>query len=82
MTPEEIELKVDLERALSKLPEREREVLKMHFGLDDGHPLSFNKIGLRFNVCGTTIRRIANMALRRLRTHKRSKLLKDYLAIH
>ena len=64
---------------LKTLPPREQDVLKMRFGLDDGYSLTLEEVGLYFNVTRERIRQIEAKALRRLRHHKRSRRLKDYL---
>jgi RNA polymerase primary sigma factor len=64
---EEIELKIDLEKAISELPEREREILRMRFGLDDGYSLTLEEVGLYFNVTRERIRQIEYKALQRVK---------------
>ncbi len=72
-------LQEQLRGVLSSLPEREQEVLKMRFGLEDGYSLTLEEVGLYFNVTRERIRQIEAKALRRLRHPKRSRKLKDYL---
>jgi RNA polymerase primary sigma factor len=72
-------LQEQLRDVLSTLPEREQEVLKMRFGLEDGYSLTLEEVGLYFNVTRERIRQIEAKALRRLRHPKRSRRLKDYL---
>ena len=72
-------LQEQLQQVLSTLPEREQEVLRMRFGLDDGYSLTLEEVGLHFNVTRERIRQIEAKALRRLRHPKRSAPLKDYL---
>ncbi len=72
-------LQEQLTTVLHTLPEREQEVLKMRFGLDDGYSLTLEEVGLYFNVTRERIRQIEAKALRRLRHPKRSRKLKDYL---
>ncbi|MEM5947744.1 RNA polymerase sigma factor RpoD [Spirochaetia bacterium 38H-sp] len=72
-------LQRQLKEVLSSLPEREQEVLKMRFGLEDGYSLTLEEVGLYFNVTRERIRQIEAKALRRLRHPKRSRRLKDYL---
>lgn len=71
-------LQEQLTSVLRTLPEREQEVLKMRFGLDDGYSLTLEEVGLYFNVTRERIRQIEAKALRRLRHPKRSRKLKDY----
>jgi len=68
-----------LKTVLNSLPEREQEVLKMRFGLEDGYSLTLEEVGLYFNVTRERIRQIEAKALRRLTQPKRSDVLKDYL---
>lgn len=72
-------LQEQLREVLATLPEREQEVLKMRFGLEDGYSLTLEEVGLYFNVTRERIRQIEAKALRRLRHPKRSRRLKDYL---
>jgi RNA polymerase primary sigma factor len=72
-------LKEQIEAVLSTLPEREQEVLKMRFGLDNNYSLTLEEVGLFFRVTRERIRQIEAKALRRLRHPKRSLKLKDYL---
>ncbi|MDR1277288.1 MAG: RNA polymerase sigma factor RpoD [Treponema sp.] len=72
-------LQEQLKAVLNTLPDREQEVLKMRFGLDDGYSLTLEEVGLYFNVTRERIRQIEAKALRRLRYPKRSRKLKDYL---
>ena len=71
-------LQEQLQQVLSTLPEREQEVLRMRFGLDDGYSLTLEEVGLHFEVTRERIRQIEAKALRRLRHPKRSARLKDY----
>ena len=74
-------LQEQLRSVLDTLPEREQEVLKMRFGLDDGYSLTLEEVGLYFNVTRERIRQIEAKALRRLRHPKRASNLHDYLEI-
>ena len=64
---------------LETLTEREQKVLKLRFGLEDGHPRTLEEVGKEFNVTRERIRQIEAKALRKLRHPSRSKKLKDYL---
>lgn len=68
-----------LEEALESLTERERQVLKLRFGLADGRPHTLEEVGKEFQVTRERIRQIEAKALRKLRHPSRSKKLKDYL---
>ena len=72
-------LQEQLGEVLATLPDREQEVLRMRFGLEDGYSLTLEEVGLYFNVTRERIRQIEAKALRRLRHPKRSRRLKDYL---
>jgi len=72
-------LQEQVREVLVTLPPREREVLKMRFGLNDGYSLTLEEVGLQFKVTRERIRQIEAKALRRLRHPKRSRKLKDYL---
>lgn len=68
-----------LMEVLETLTEREQKVLRLRFGLDDGHPRTLEEVGKVFNVTRERIRQIEAKALRKLRHPSRSKKLKDYL---
>ena len=72
-------LQEQLQQVLSTLPEREQEVLKMRFGLEDGYSLTLEEVGLCFNVTRERIRQIEAKALRRLRHPRRAFGLKDFI---
>lgn len=61
------------------LTDRERTVLKLRFGLDDGQPRTLEEVGKVYNVTRERIRQIEAKALRILRHPTRSKKLKEYL---
>lgn len=66
---------------LGSLPNREQEVIKMRFGLEDGYSLTLEEVGLCFNVTRERIRQIEAKALRRLRHPRRSTELKDFIEV-
>ena len=72
-------LKEQLEDVLDTLTHRERKVLKLRFGLEDGRPRTLEEVGKVFGVTRERIRQIEAKALRKLRHPSRSKKLKDYL---
>ena len=72
-------LQRQLREVLDTLSERERKVLILRFGLDDGRPRTLEEVGKEFNVTRERIRQIEAKALRKLRHPSRSKKLKDYL---
>ncbi|MBM2826595.1 MAG: polymerase primary sigma factor [Dehalococcoidia bacterium] len=72
-------LKEQVEEVLDSLTDRERKVLKLRFGLDDGRSRTLEEVGREFGVTRERIRQIEAKALRKLRHPSRSKKLKDYL---
>ncbi len=72
-------LKKQLREVLDTLSEREKKVLILRFGLDDGRPRTLEEVGREFNVTRERIRQIEAKALRKLRHPSRSKKLRDYL---
>ncbi len=72
-------LKDQLNEVLATLTDREQEVLRLRFGLDDGRQRTLEEVGQQFNVTRERIRQIEAKALRKLRHPNRSKRLKDYL---
>jgi RNA polymerase primary sigma factor len=72
-------LKEQVMDVLSSLTPRERKVLELRFGLEDGRSRTLEEVGREFNVTRERIRQIEAKALRKLRHPTRSKKLKDYL---
>ena len=72
-------LREQLEDVLSTLTMREKKVLQLRFGLDDGRSRTLEEVGQVFGVTRERIRQIEAKALRKLRHPSRSKKLKDYL---
>src|SRR5690625_16127 len=72
-------LKEQLEDVLDTLTDREENVLRLRFGLDDGRTRIFEEVGKVFGVTRERIRQIEAKALRKLRHPSRSKQLKDFL---
>ncbi|MDF2926504.1 MAG: sigA [Paenibacillaceae bacterium] len=72
-------LKEQLEDVLDTLTEREENVLRLRFGLDDNRTRTLEEVGQVFGVTRERIRQIEAKALRKLRHPSRSKLLKDFL---
>ena len=72
-------LKEQLMEVLDTLTDREKKVLRLRFGLDDGRARTLEEVGKEFNVTRERIRQIEAKALRKLRHPSRSKKLKDYL---
>lgn len=72
-------LQKEIERSLSTLTERERDVIKLFFGIGCNHGLTLEEIGAKFDLTRERVRQIKEKAIRRLRHNSRSKLLKAYL---
>ncbi len=72
-------LKEQLHEILTSLSERERKVLEMRFGLNDGQGRTLEEVGYEFGVTRERIRQIEAKALRKLRHPIRSRKLRDYL---
>ncbi len=72
-------LKEQLDDVLKTLTEREAMVLRLRFGLEDGHPRTLEEVGSTFGVTRERIRQIEAKALRKLRHPSRSKKLRDFL---
>ena len=64
---------------MSTLTPREKKVLELRFGLEDGRNRTLEEVGKEFNVTRERIRQIEAKALRKLRHPSRSKRLKDFL---
>ena len=72
-------LRAELSTALESLTDRERQVVRLRFGLEDGRARTLEEVGKEFNVTRERIRQIEAKALRKLRHPSRSKRLKDFL---
>lgn len=72
-------LKEQLDEVLETLTERERKVLRLRFGMNDGRARTLEEVGKEFDVTRERIRQIEAKALRKLRHPSRSRKLKDYL---
>jgi RNA polymerase primary sigma factor len=83
MTPEgsieTVMLREHIDTLLMDLKERERQVIMLRFGLDDGHPRTLEEVGREFNVTRERIRQIEAKAIRKLKNPVRSKRIKDFL---
>ena len=76
---ESVMLKEHIDDLLKDLKERERQVIVLRFGLEDGHPRTLEEVGKAFNVTRERIRQIEAKALRKLRNPVRSKRIRDFL---
>ncbi len=72
-------LKTEIATALSTLPEREAEVLKLYYGIATEHAMTLEEIGEKFNLTRERVRQIKEKAIRRLRHASKSKNLRTYL---
>lgn len=72
-------LKEHVKEMLSSLTEREQKILKLRFGLEDGKSHTLEEVGQEFSVTRERIRQIEAKALAKLRKHKDSKKLHDYI---
>ncbi len=72
-------LKEEVKRALNTLSDREAQVIRLYFGLDQEHSLTLEEIGEKFNLTRERVRQIKEKAIRRLRHASRSKALRAYL---
>ena len=76
---ESVMLREHIDTLLGDLKERERQVIVLRFGLEDGHPRTLEEVGREFNVTRERIRQIEAKALRKLRNPVRSKRIRDFL---
>ena len=72
-------LKTEIDRSLSTLTERQKDVIRFFFGIGVDHALSLEDIGQHFNLTRERVRQIKDKAITKLRTASRCKLLKTYL---
>ena len=72
-------LRREIERSLSTLTDRQKDVIKLYFGIGVEHSLSLEDIGEEFNLTRERVRQIKDKAINKLRSTSRSKLLKNYL---
>ena len=76
---ESVMLREHIDALLGDLKERERQVIVLRLGLEDGHPRTLEEVGKEFNVTRERIRQIEAKALRKLRNPVRSKRIRDFL---
>ena len=74
-------LREDLHEVLGSLSPRERDVLRLRFGMDDGRQRTLEEVGQLFGVTRERIRQIEAKALRKLRHPNRSKKLREYVEV-
>jgi RNA polymerase primary sigma factor len=72
-------LNKEIQRSLSTLTEKERDVINLYYGIGMNHGLTLEEIGAKFNLTRERVRQIKEKAIRRLKHTARSRLLKAYL---
>jgi len=72
-------LREKIEEVLETLPSREARILRLRFGLENGHTYTLEEVGQKFGLTRERIRQIESKALRRLRHPRRARQLKEYL---
>ena len=72
-------LSIETERSLSTLSEREREVIKLFFGIGVAHAMSLEDIGDHFGITRERVRQIKDKAIQKLRSSNKSKHLQSFL---
>jgi len=72
-------LKIDIERSLSLLDPKCREVIKLNYGIGYAQPKSLDEIGQKYDLTRERVRQIREKGLRKLRAESRSRMLKHYL---
>lgn len=72
-------LRLEIERSLNTLTERQKDVIKLYFGIGVPHQLSLEDIGEHFGLTRERVRQIKDKAITKLRSTSRSKLLRKYL---
>jgi RNA polymerase primary sigma factor len=74
-------LKMEIDRSLKTLTERQKEVICFFFGIGVDHPMSLEDIGEKFNLTRERVRQIKDKAITKLRSNTRSKMLRSYLGV-
>jgi RNA polymerase primary sigma factor len=74
-------LKIDIDRSLQTLTERQKEVICFFFGIGVDHPMSLEDIGDRFSLTRERVRQIKDKAITKLRSNSGAKSLRNYLGI-
>lgn len=72
-------LRKEIDRAIATLSEREADVIRLFFGLEEQHPMTLEEISERFELTRERVRQIKEKAIRRLKHSSRSRILKAYL---
>ena len=74
-------LRMEIDRSLRTLTERQKEVICFFFGIGVDHPMSLEDIGEKFNLTRERVRQIKDKAITKLKTNSRTKSLKSYLGV-
>lgn len=72
-------LKIEIDRSLDTLNLKEREILKLFYGIDTAAPISLDEIGNKLSISRERVRQIREKSIRKLKTNSRSELLRSYL---
>jgi RNA polymerase primary sigma factor len=72
-------LRIEINRSLSTLTQREGDVVRLYYGLNGKYPLTLEEIGEQFELTRERVRQIKEKAIRRLKHTARSRMLKSYL---
>ncbi len=72
-------LRCEIERSLSTLTDRQRDVIKLYFGIGVEHPMSLEDIGEKFSLTRERVRQIKDKAITKLRSQQKCNLLRSYL---
>jgi RNA polymerase primary sigma factor len=72
-------LKIEINRSLQALTERQKDVVCYFFGIGIDHPLSLEDIGGKFNLTRERVRQIKDKAITKLRSNQKANLLRSYL---
>ncbi|NCX95646.1 MAG: RNA polymerase sigma factor RpoD/SigA [Chitinophagia bacterium] len=72
-------LRCEIDRSLSTLSDRQRDVIKLYFGIDIPNPMSLEDIGEKFSLTRERVRQIKDKAITKLRNNGKSQLLRTYL---
>lgn len=72
-------LRMDIEMVLKTLPSREREIIRLNYGIGERNPMSLSQIGELFDITRERVRQIRAKALRILQNKSRNQILKAYL---
>ena len=76
------DMKHDIRAVINELAQRERDVLVLRFGLDNGNPMTVNQTARQLGISGDRVRIIEAKALNKLRSPQRNYRLKEYLGGH